>query len=118
MHLQTRRILFFVIAILAGLAAGLFYGWEINPIRQNNAAPDELRMDYKADVVLMAAELYHVEGDIAVPITWLIYLGNTPPLDMIEDAVDFAENNNYTAEDIQIMRELIEAIDDASAGVE
>jgi len=96
----------------------MFYGWEVNPIRHNNAKPDELRMDYKTDVVLMAAELYHTKGDIAAAITCLIYLGNTPPLDMIEDAVGFAERNHYAQDDVQLMRQLINAIDDAPAGME
>ncbi len=118
MHQRTRRILFFGIAILVGLAAGVFYGWEVNPIRQNNTAPNELRMDYKADIVLMAAERYHAEGDIAAAITNLVFLGNTPPLDMIEDAIAFAERNQYALDDVQLMRQLLTAIDDTPVRLE
>jgi hypothetical protein len=47
------RWLTFLLAIAIGAAAGLYYGWVINPIRYIDAAPDSLRSDYKADYVLM-----------------------------------------------------------------
>lgn len=118
MRRQTRRILFFVIAILVGLAAGVIYGWEVNPVQYADAAPDKLRMDYKTDVVLMAAELYHAEKDTDAAISRLAYVGDAPPLDIVEKAINFAERNNYAPEDMQLMWHLASAVDSTLTDLE
>ena len=51
---MLRWFLFFL-SIALGLAAGLYYGWVINPVEYVNTTPDTLRVDYQADYVLMVA---------------------------------------------------------------
>jgi hypothetical protein len=108
---QTRRVIFFVLAILVGLTAGMVYGWEVNPIRFSEMPPDMLRIDYRADVVLMIAELYQVEGDAEKALTRLDFLGDMPTLEMMDEAIRFAEIHNYTPEDMQAMWRLASAIE-------
>jgi hypothetical protein len=39
----------FLTAILLGAAAGLFYGWVVNPVEYVEITPRSLRVDYKTD---------------------------------------------------------------------
>lgn len=110
---RTRRYLFFFAAILAGLAIGVTYGWVINPVKYRNTGMATLRMDYKTDYVLMVAELYQVEGDVPLALARLSYLEAASPLALVTSTIDFAENYNYTSEDLQSMWDLASGIDDA-----
>jgi len=115
---QARRIIFFVIAILVGLTAGVIYGWEVNPIRDAGLLPDKLRIDYKTDVVLMAAELYHAKKDIAAAISRLAFVGDAPAGDIVDQAINFAERNNYAPEDVQLMWQLAFAVESTLTDLE
>ncbi len=53
----------FLIAVILGAAAGLFYGWVVNPVEYVDIAPESLRVDYKTDYVLMVAESYQVDHE-------------------------------------------------------
>jgi hypothetical protein len=115
---RTRRYIFFFAVILVGLAIGVIYGWVINPVKYRNTGMATLRMDYKTDYVLMVAELYESEGDVAMALARLSYLEAESPLALITSTIDFAENYNYTAEDLQSMWDLASAIDDTLKSVE
>lgn len=111
---QTRRLIFFVLAIVAGLAAGLFYGWQVNPVQFEGMSPDTLRGDYKADVVLMIAELYQADGDSGEALARLAFLGDQTPTSVVKEAVVFAEEHDYSAEDLALMRGLLAALEASS----
>ena len=96
----------FILAILVGAAAGLFYGWVINPVNYVDTTPDSLRIDYQSDYVLMVAESYSAESDLAMAIRRLALLGNSPPADTVQQAILFAESQGYTDADIALMRTL------------
>ena len=113
MRRHTRRLLYFIIAILVGLAVGVIYGWEVNPVRSAGGSPDRLRMDYKTDIVLMAAELYQAEGDSDAAISRLAFVGDAPAADIVEQAIDFAERNNYAPEDVRLLWQLASAVESA-----
>lgn len=110
---RTRRYIFFFAAILAGFAIGIIYGWVINPVKYRNTGMETLRMDYKTDYVLMVAELYESEGDVPLALARLSYLETESPLALVTSAIDFAEDYNYTSEDLQSMWVLASGIDDA-----
>lgn len=110
---RTRRYIFFFTAILIGFAIGVIYGWVINPVKYRNTGMSTLRMDYKTDYVLMVAELYESEGDVPMALARLSYLEAASPLALITSTIDFAENYNYTSEDLQSMWDLASAIGDA-----
>lgn len=115
---RTRRYIFFFAAILAGLTIGVIYGWVINPVKYRNTGMATLRMDYKTDYVLMVAELYQSESDISLALARLSYLEAESPLAFVTNTIDFAENYNYTSEDLQLMWDLASAIDDAFSPVD
>jgi len=106
----------FGVAILVGIAAGIGYGWAINPVQSSDAGLHALRLDYKTDFVLMTAELYHTKGDLALALTQLTSLSDTSPLVLVNEIISNAEAMNYAPGDMQIMWELASAIQTALAG--
>lgn len=111
MNRRAWRFVFFALAILAGFAAGLGYGWAINPVRSVDTRPDMLRGDYRTDFVLMTAELYHAEGDLPMALARLSFLGDTHPLNMLNEAIDDAQTRQYAPADLQLMLDLAADID-------
>jgi hypothetical protein len=104
------RWLLFFITVALGLAAGLYYGWVINPVEYVNTTPDSLRADYKADYVLMVAESYNANGDLNLASQRLALLGDTPPVEVVDNAILFAVKNNYNQADVTLMQRLADTI--------
>ncbi len=94
----------FLIAILLGAAAGLFYGWVVNPVEYVDIAPGSLRTDYKADYVLMVAESYQVDHDVGLAVRRLARLGSSAPKDIVSDAVDYALQHQYAPQDMALIQ--------------
>jgi hypothetical protein len=107
---RARRFLFFGLAILVGIAAGVIYGWVINPVEYVNTGPHTLRIDYQTDYVLMVAELYQAENDIYAAVERLVFLGDQSPVDLVNQAILFAGRNGYAPADIEDMWDLAEAL--------
>lgn len=100
----------FILVILLGAVVGLLYGWVINPVKYVDTTPDSLRIDYKSDYVLMVAEAYHGDGDLALAVRRLALLGNTPPDESVHEVILFAERQGYADADVALMRELSAAL--------
>jgi hypothetical protein len=107
---RNRRLIFFLIAILLGAAAGIGYGWVLNPVDFTGTGPETLSSDYQTDYVLMVSELYHAEGDPVMAAARLRYLGDRSPLSMLDEAVTFAQENQYAPGDQQMMLELRQSV--------
>ncbi len=101
----------FIIAIVFGLLAGLFYGWVINPVEYVDTAPVSLRIDYKSDYVLMVAEAYSVEKDLAMAVSRLALLGDRLPIEIVREATIFAESQGYADSDVRLMHALAAALE-------
>lgn len=106
MQPRARRFVFFALAILVGFVAGLGYGWVINPVQYHSTSPDTLQIDYQTDYVLMVAELYHAEGDLAMALARLDFLGETPPVMLMNEAITYADALRYADRDLQLMRRM------------
>lgn len=107
----------FFIAIALGMALGLFYGWFLNPVEFVDVTPESLRVDYKSDYVLMVAEAYRSEQDLAMAVRRLAALGNKAPADIVRQAILFAEDPQnfsdkmaYPDSDLETMRALEKAL--------
>lgn len=100
----------FLIAILFGVGLGLVYGWLINPIEYVDTTPDTLRVDYQTDYILMISEAYQGEGDLDWAVRRLAVLGDTPPIEMVYQAILFAEKAGYTDADLARMQSLMSAL--------
>ncbi len=112
---MDRRV-WFGVAILAGVALGLGFGWVINPAKYLHTRPDTLRADYKTDYVLMVAEAYDAEGDLTVAVRRLAILGNTTPLEMVQQAIVFAGQAGYSSQDVDLMVKLSQGLKTWSPG--
>ncbi len=116
-NLMSRWFLF-LITITLGIGAGLFYGWRIHPLETVVTSPSTLRDDYKTDYVLMVAEAYHAEGDLATARARLALLGEEPPAQLVANAIQYAATIQppYAGADLALMQALandLKAIDPA-----
>ncbi len=96
----------FLIAIALGILAGVMYGWVINPVQYVETTPDSLREDYRTDYVLMVAEAYQAEDDLAVAARRLALLGDAPAAQTVGRAVQFGEQAGYAQADLDRMEAL------------
>ncbi len=103
------RWIWFGLTILAGIGLGLLYGWVINPVQYVNTSPDTLRVDYKTDAVLMVAEAYQTDSDLALAARRLAFLGDAPPAQMVQEAIQYAGQSNYAPADIDRLVRLSQA---------
>ena len=100
----------FMLAIIAGATAGLFYGWIVNPVEYVDIGPESLRMDYKTDFVLMVAEAYQVDHDLSLAIRHLALLGSSAPGEIVASALNYALQHDYTSADLSLIQALGEAV--------
>jgi hypothetical protein len=98
------RLTKFLIAVLLGAAAGLFYGWVVNPVEYVDIAPVSLRVDYKTDYVLMVAEAYQVDHDLGLAVHRLALLGSTAPTDTVANALSYALQHEYASQDLSLFQ--------------
>jgi hypothetical protein len=99
----------FLLAILVGLLLGALYGWLVNPVEYVDTAPDSLRVDYKADYVLMVAESFHADGNLPLAEQRLAALGKNPPAEIVRKALLSAEPH-YSDADVALIRSLRDAL--------
>ncbi|MBG0788107.1 MAG: hypothetical protein H0S79_23725 [Anaerolineaceae bacterium] len=115
---RKRRLVFFTLMIVLGIAAGVAYGWLINPVRYADTGPSTLGMNFKTDYALMTAEIYNVEGDPVMAMARLTTLGEDSTLQIMDEALAFAEEQQYSANDLQLMSDLRQAIADTLGEVQ
>ncbi|MHB8857198.1 MAG: hypothetical protein ACYC6K_11335 [Bellilinea sp.] len=104
--MRSWRILGFVLAIALGLAAGLLAGWLLFPPAAHAAKPESLRADYKADMVLMTAEIYSLDGNLAAADARLQPLGAQDTLQAVQQAIITAQELGYEQADMQLLARL------------
>jgi hypothetical protein len=100
------RWISFLLVVLLGIGLGLFYGWVISPVTYVDTAPDLLREDFKADYVLMVAEGFGADGNLALAVRRLAILGGTAPEQIVQNSVLEATKLGYSPADIERMQEL------------
>jgi hypothetical protein len=104
------RWFFFLLSIVIGAAAGLYYGWVVNPVRYMDADPGSLRADYKADFVLMTAEAFRADDNIDLAAQRLSLLGDSSPAESVALATVFAVKAGYGEADLALMQNLADAL--------
>jgi hypothetical protein len=61
--LTERKWLVAGVALLLGIALGVFYGWVINPVEWTDGTPENLRVDLREEYLRMAITSYSVNQD-------------------------------------------------------
>ncbi|OGN92710.1 MAG: hypothetical protein A2Y88_13310 [Chloroflexi bacterium RBG_13_48_10] len=100
----------FLVAVILGAAAGLFYGWVVNPVEYVDIAPESLRVDYKTDYVLMVAESYQVDQNLGLAVRRLALLGSSAPTEIVANALGYALQHEYASQDLSLLQSLGEAL--------
>jgi len=101
---------FIVLALIVGIAIGIFYGWYVDPVDFFDLTPDTLRADYKADYVLMTAEAYRSEQDAGLAARRLAIFGTNSPSAIAADGLAYARGNTFSDFDIALIQELVTAL--------
>jgi hypothetical protein len=108
--MRGKRIALFFIMIAVGLGLGLFYGWIINPVKYEDTSPSMLHGDYKADYVLMVAEIYNADKNLAEATRRLALLDPLPPARVVASALLTARESGYAIQDLTLMEKLSQAL--------
>lgn len=110
--MKSKRILFFILAILIGLGAGLAFGWLVLPPQApREAALSDLRADYKTDLVLMAAESFCAHQDPRAALEQLAQIDTGDPLTLLVNSIQYAQAIGYASADLDTLRALFYGID-------
>ena len=108
------RYFLFFLMIAVGIAGGLAYGWVVNPVKYENTSPDKLHPNYKADYVLMVAEIYQADQDLAAAARRLAFLREQSPELAAAQGLLTAREMNYAPTDLELMNQLTVALQGAS----
>ena len=111
-----RRWVWFFIVVMLGIAAGVYYGWVINPVKYVDTTPAKLRSDYQTDYILMVAEAYQAEGDLDLAARRLAVLGDSPPAEIVRQAMIVAAQIPYADSDQDLLSQLASALQSWSPG--
>ncbi|MDP1545535.1 MAG: hypothetical protein Q8L87_05880 [Anaerolineales bacterium] len=98
------------VALAIGMALGLVYGWVIDPIQYTDITPNLLREDYQVDYILMVAEAYQQDFDAETAARRLAILGSESPASLTTSALEYANRNNFTPNEIQTLQSLLTAM--------
>jgi hypothetical protein len=104
------RLIWFILSIVAGVGIGLAYGWLVKPAGYGGTQPTTLRADYKADYVLMVAEVYQKEGSEALAAHRLAELSSDPPIRIVQEAILSARQLDYSQRDMDTLAHLADAM--------
>ncbi len=110
--MKTRRFIFFFLAILVGVGAGLAFGWMMMPpAAPRNAPLASLRADFKTDLVLMVAEEFQTDPDSMQALTQLDKLDESDPITLLGNSIQYAQAIGYPEEDLKLMQDLLSSMD-------
>ena len=110
--MKTRRFIFFFLAMLVGIGAGLAFGWMMMPpAAPRNAPLASLRADFKTDLVLMVAEEFQTAPDSMQALTQLDKLDESDPITLLGNSIQYAQAIGYPEEDLKLMQDLLNNID-------
>ncbi len=104
------RVVLFFLAILVGAAAGLYFAWNMNPVKPGESSLTALRQDYRTDYVLMVAEVFQSEGDVPKAMSRLDVLGSETPARLTQQAILAARELNYSSTDVDTLAKLSQAL--------
>lgn len=104
--MRSHRFIFFLLTLLVGLAAGLFYGWSILPRQKSETTFSRLRQDYRTDITLMVAEIFAIESDPARAEGRLSVFQDALPLRVVQESILTAGQLGYAAGDLELLANL------------
>ena len=100
----------YLLCTIIGIAAGLFYGWIVNPVKFVDTTPASLRADYRTDYILMVAEGFHGDQNVELAVRRLSIFGGEAPAILAGQALETGKLSNYSNNDITLLQELTRAM--------
>jgi hypothetical protein len=102
--------IFILAALVTGIGLGVAYGWYVDPVDYVDLAPDALRIDFRADYVLMTAEAYRAEQDPGLAARRLAVFGTRSPSAIAADALAYARSNSFSDFEVTLIQDLVTAL--------
>ncbi len=107
----------FLLSIVIGIGAGLVYGWMINPPPYRDLPLASLRSDFKADYVLMVAEVYRQDANLPQALRRLSQLApDLPPARIVAEALLTASDLQYDPADLETLSNLAQGVQATGGG--
>jgi hypothetical protein len=113
--IEMRRIILGLLSLAVGLGAGALIGWYVWPATTTQAAPDQLRQDWKNEAVWMAAQAYAYDHDLEAALARLSPLGREDVGRVVRDRAETAFEQNWPADQIGYLARLAAALGSRSA---
>ena len=105
---MLNRILPLLFGLILGLAAGLFYGWVIQPAEISEISPRSLRQDHRAEFILAIAEVYAMDGVLQSARQRIALLeSDSAPNEDVAQTLDFAKELEYGDLDLLLLGGLL-----------
>lgn len=108
--MRLQRAFFFLLSILVGVGVGLAIAWGASPAPMREAALPALRSDYRTDAILMTAEIYALDGDLAACVQHLAALGEDSPARAVQLTILAARDLGYSSKDVELLAKLSQAL--------
>lgn len=109
--MKSWRVLLILAGLVLGVAAGLVYGWIIDPVEYKDTGLDTLRIDYQTDVVLMVANVYAQDHNSQAAIDRLLSLGPPDIRKSIDDSLNYATEMHFFTQDISNIIQLKKVVE-------
>ena len=92
-----------IVGLLIGIAIGLLYGWVFQPNESGETSPHSLQDPYRADIVLMVAEVFAAEDDVELAHQRMTALGLESYSNEIINALNYAKAHDFSDQDIDLL---------------
>lgn len=97
-----------VVALVVGVAIGVFYAWQLNPVEWKDATPDLLRPDLRVDYMRMAVDSYSLNKDVDLAIGRYDRLGEFASSALDEVGADPGEVDTTAIQNFSAVVEIME----------
>ncbi len=100
----------FIAGIVIGVALGLLYSWQVDPVKYTDTAPDSLHADHKTDYVVMIAQAYVADGNLELARTRLATLNLSNPGQYVANLTTFEIQRGAPLDDLRALSALAAAL--------
>ena len=105
-----RKLLLLVSSLAIGLGFGLFVGWYAWPVNFTETSPADLRSDWQAEAIWMAAQAFAYDGDLELAQARLAPLGSNALGSLVLDRAEHAIEQKLPAIQISYLARLAAAL--------
>ena len=96
-----KRFLLLLAGTAVGVVFGAWYGWSVSPVTYTGISPDQLRVEYRADYILMVAETYAADHDLGEAAIRLSRLGQADLAGLVRQVAEAYTAAGYPEQDCQ-----------------